>query len=269
MNEKIPIDMMERHLSTFPKLESLMKDSICEIYNKDKQKPLGYGLGWALNDSIKSPKGSGTKYLESLELNLCSIVGKIDEEHLTIFKKRLIGNFWETFPEIQVLGAIYRAEKEVEIEKCLPDMDLERPLDFFILQPQVFIEVYQPYSIEFHDEYEETPTWADLKELVKIIYKKFKQKRLINNISRYPVFLIINTTHVTDDGSILVSEIKNELENIFRCVVNCKGILLYNNIDINRSYLLWNQNCSEELKEELTKIFNELNNYRLKSGDNT
>ncbi len=257
MNEKIPIDMMERHLSAFPKLESLMKESICEIYNKDKQKPLGYGLGWALTDSIKFPKGSGTKYLESLELNLCSIVGKIDEEQLTIFKKRLIGNFWETFPEIQVLGAIFRAEKEVEIEKCLPDMYLGRPLDFFILQPELFIEVYQPYINEFHDEYKETATWTDTKELVKIIYKKFKQKRLINNISRYPVFLIINTAHSDDDPN-LVSEIKNESENIFRCVVNCKGILLYKNIDINRYYLLWNQNCSEELKEELTKIFNEL-----------
>ncbi|MCZ7398915.1 MAG: hypothetical protein O8C62_04420 [Candidatus Methanoperedens sp.] len=264
MNEKIPIYMIERHLSAFPNLESLMKDSICEIYNKDRQTPLGYGLGWALRDSMICPMGQGTVYLDSLELNLCSIVGKIDEQHLIIFKKRLVGNFWETFPEIQTLGAICRAGKKVQMEKPLSDGDSDKTFDFFILQPEIFIEVYCPFSKDYHDE---TAKWAGIgEELREKFFKKYDKKKLKDTNSCYPVFLIINTSRLLDKDEIHASEIIDPISKkyVFPKNVHCYGAFLYEpKFNVGDTVNVYSQakfcpNCSEELKAELTKIFNEL-----------
>ena len=121
-----PEDKIKMHLSTFRTVESLMRDSIPQIYNKDQEAIDGYGIGWALRDSTTDSKGWGRGYLDSLELNLRSIVGKIDEDDLIELKKRLIDKFWETFSEIQTLGAIYRAEKNVYIAD-IPQVTIHFP----------------------------------------------------------------------------------------------------------------------------------------------
>lgn len=164
MNENTE-EEIKRHLSNFSNLECLMKDSISQIYNKDRESEEGYGLGWALRDSITFPSGFGTGYLHSLDLNLSSITGKIDDNDLLDFKKRLIDKFWETFSEIQTLGAIYRSKKEVSIEKTLPNVNSNHKFDFKISQPDIYIEVYCPFSKELGEKWDEIPKWADIRRI--------------------------------------------------------------------------------------------------------
>lgn len=101
-------DKIKKHLSNFSTLESLMKNSIPQIYKMDQEAPDGYGIGWALRDSITYPSGWGSGYLKSLELNLRSIVENIDAGNLIKFKNNLLDRFWETFSELNyilVLGS--------------------------------------------------------------------------------------------------------------------------------------------------------------------
>lgn len=259
------VDKIKTHLSTFRTLESLMKDSIPQIYNKDQEAPDGYGIGWALRDSTTDSKGWGRGYLDSLELNLRSIVGKIDEDDLIEFKKRLIDKFWETFSEIQTLGAIYRAEKNVYIERPLPDVDSDRKFDFRISQPDIYMEVYCPFSKALGEECDEIPRWVGIgEELRGKIFKKYERKELLNITSRYPVFLIINTIRLVDCDPIQVSEILDPTSEkyVFPKNVHCHGVFLYGP-ELKRGEMnmvptcIWSPNCPKELKEELKKIFKE------------
>jgi hypothetical protein len=52
-------DKIKKHLSNFSTLETLMKDSIPQIYKKDQEAPDGCGIGWALRDSATDSKGWG------------------------------------------------------------------------------------------------------------------------------------------------------------------------------------------------------------------
>ena len=259
------VDKIKPHLSTFCMLESLMKDSIPQICNKDQEAPDGYGIGWALRDSITNSKGWGRVYLDSLELNLRSIVEKIDENDLIGFKKRLIDKFWETFSEIQTLGAIYRAEKNVDIEGPLPDVASNRNFDFRISSPDIFMEVYCPFGKAFGEESDKIPVWVGIgEELREKICKKYKKKDLLNITSSYPVFLIINTIRLTDDDLINVSEIIDPTSKkyVFPKEVHCHGIFLYKH-ELKRdggnmiSKCIFNLNCPKELKEEMETIFKE------------
>lgn len=260
-------DKIKKHLSNFSTLETLMKDSIPQIYKKDQEAPDGYGIGWALRDSITYPSGWGNGYLKSLELNFRSIVEKIDEGDLIEFKKKLIDKFWETFPEIQTLGAIYRAKKNVyvEIERALPDVDSYRKFDFRIAEPDIYMEVYSPISKELGKDWDETPKWADIGgELREKIFKKYGLKKLLNITSCYPVFLIINTMRLMDIDPIQVSEIINPTSKkyVFPKNVHCHGVFLYK-LKLEGGVMnvvpkcIWSPNCPEELKEELSKIFEE------------
>ena len=255
------IDEIKTHLSTFRALERLMKDSIPRIYNKDQEYPDGYGIGWALRDSITYPNGWGRGYLDSLELNLRSI----DEGVRFKFKETLIDKFWETFSEIQTLGAIYRAKKNVhvEIERALPDVDSDRKFDFRISEPDIYMEVYSPFSKELGKDWNETPRWVGIgEELREKIFKKYERKELLNIASRCPVFLIINTMRLMDIDPIQVSEIINPTSKkyVFPKNVHCHGVFLYElklecegmNVVSN---CIWSPNCPEELKEELIEIF--------------
>ena len=259
------VDKIKTHLSTFCTLESLMKDSIPQICKKDQEAPDGYGIGWALRDSMTHSKGWGCGYLDSLELNLHSIVGKIDEDDLIEFKKRLIDKFWETFSEIQTLGAIYRAEKNVYIERPLSDVDSNRKFDFRISPPDIYMEVYCPFSKALGEGCDETPRWVSIgEELREKIFKKYKKKELLNITSRYPVFLIINTIRLVDCDPIQMSEIIDPTSEkyVFPKNVHCHGIFLYGP-ELKRGEMnmiptcILNPNCPKELKEELKKIFKE------------
>ena len=256
-------DKIKKHLSNFNTLESLMKNSIPQIYKKDQEYPDGYGIGWALRNSITYPTGWGSGYLKSLELNFRSIGEKIDEGDLIEFKKNLIDKFWETFSEIQTLGAIYRAKKEVSIERPLPDVGSERKFDFKISQPEIYMEVYSPFSKELGQDWNETSKWVDIgEELREKIFKKYKKKELLNITSCYPVFLIINTINLVDKDEIQMSEIINPTSKkyVFPKNVHCHGVFLYElklecegmNVVSN---CIWSPNCPEELKEELIEIF--------------
>ena len=259
------VDKIKTHLSTFRTLESLMKDSIPQIYNKDQEALDGFGIGWALRDSATNSKGWGRGYLDSLELNFRSIVGKIEGDDLIELKKRLIDKFWETLPEIQTLGAIYRAEKNVHIERPLPDVDSNRKFDFRISQPDIYMEVYSPFSKELGEDWNETPRWVGIgEELREKIFKKYERKELLNITSRYPVFLIINTMRLVDCDPIQVSEIINPTSKkyVFPNNVHCHGVFLYK-FKLERGVMnvvpkcIWSPNCPEELKEELIEIFEE------------
>lgn len=258
-------DKIKKHLSNFSTLESLMKDSIPQIYKKDQETPDGYGIGLILRDSIINPKDYGTKYLESLELNLRSIVENIDEGNLIKFKTNLLDRFWETFSEIQTLGAIYRANKKVSIERPLPDVDSNRKFDFRILQPDVYMEVYSPFSKELGKNWNETPKWPDIgEELREKMFIKYNRKDLTNITSCHPVFLIINTRSLIDKDPIQVSEITNpkSKKNVFTKNVHCCGAFFYElkleQEEMNVvSNCIWNPNCPEELKKELIGIFKE------------
>jgi len=261
------VDKIKKHLSNFSTLESLMENSIPQIYKKDQEAPDGYGIGWALRNSITYPSGWGSRYLNSLELNFRSIVEKIDEDDLIEFKKNLIDRerFWETFSEIQTLGAIYRAKKKVSIERPLPDVDSDCKFDFRISQPDIYMEVYSPFSRELGKDWNETPKWADIgEELREKIFKKYERKKLLNITSCYPVFLIINTLRLIDNDVIQASEIINPTSKkyVFPKNVHCHGIFLYKfeleRCEINVvSKWIWSPNCPEELKEELIEIFEE------------
>lgn len=259
------IDKIKTHLSTFRALKRLMEDSIPQICNKDQEDPDGYGIGWALRDSITYPNGWGRGYLDSLELNLRSI----DEDVRFKFKETLIYKFWETFPEVQTLGAIYRAKKNVhvEIESALPDVDSYRKFDFRISEPDIYMEVYSPFSKELGKSWNETPKWVDIgEELREKIFKKYGRKKLLNITSCYPVFLIINTARLVDKDSIQISEITDPKSEkyAFPKNVHCHGAFLYENklkengMSVYRGCSpIWSSECPEELKEELEKIFNE------------
>ena len=262
-SELLDIDKIKTHLSTFCTLECLMKDSIHQIYIKNQEAPDEYGIGWVLRNSIINSKGDARGYLDSLELNLSSIVGKIDKNDLIEYKKRLITHFRGTFPEIQVLGAICRAEKNVQIEKPLPDVVSMRNFDFKISPPDIFIEVYNPFSKMLGEDYHENAEWGDLgEELREKIFKKYDKKNLMNINSSYPVFLIINTMSLVDYDSIQVSIIVDPTSEkyVFKEENHCHGIIFYNPV------LRWGQknmisncifspNCPKELKQEMIRIF--------------
>lgn len=265
MGEKLE-DEIKNHLSNFNTLESLMENNIHQIYKKDQEASDGYGIGWALRDSIAYPSGWGNGYLKSLELNFNSIVGKIDVNDLINFNKKLIDTFWETFSEIQTLGAICRAKKKVLIEMSLIDMDSNKKFDFKISQPDIYIEVYSPFSKELGKDYDEIPKWIDIgDELKEKIFKKYRKKEMLNIISHYPIFLVINTMRLIDADSINISEIINPTSKkyIFPINIHCHGILLYNfelkgdGINVVHKYI-WNPKCPKKLKSELLQIFDKL-----------
>ena len=242
-----------------------MKNSIPQIYKKDQEYPDGYGIGWALRDSITYPSGWGSGYLKSLELNFRSIGEKIDEGDLIEFKKKLIDKFWETFSEIQTLGAIYRAKKKVSIERPLPDVDSDCKFDFRISQPDIYMEVYTTFSDELGKGWKSTADCVDIgEELRKKIFKKYGKKKLLNITSCYPVFLIINTMRLIDDDLIQVSEIIDPTSEkyVFPKNVHCHGVFLYK-FKLERGEMnvvpkcIWSPNCPEKLKEELVEIFEE------------
>ena len=262
-SELLDVDKIKTHLSTFCTLECLMKDSIHQIYIKDQEAPDGYGIGWLLRNSMINSKGEERGYLDSLELNLRSIVGKIDENDSIEFKKRLIDKFWETFSEIQTLGAIYRAEKNVQIEKPLPDVVSMRNFDFKITSSGIFMEVYCPFGKAFGEDFDGKPVWVGIgEELREKIYKKYIKKNLLNITSSYPVFLIINTIRLTDDDLINIDEIIDQISEkyIFPKEVHCHGIFLYKH-ELKMggmnviSKCIFNPNCPNELKQEMIRIF--------------
>ena len=85
-----------------------------------------------------------------------------------------------------------------DIERPLPDVNSDRRFDFRISQPDIYIEVYCPFSKALGEEYDETPKWVGIgEELREKIFKKYERKELLNITSRYPVFLIPKTDVVS------------------------------------------------------------------------